>query len=86
MIEKFIINYIEKIKKEDIIDFGLKYNINLNNGETDFIYENIKKNWRELVYENPTPIFNELKKISPSNYQKIEELYIEFKNKYKSYL
>lgn len=86
MIEKFIINYIEKIKKEDIIDFGLKYNINLNNTETDFIYENIKKNWRELVYGNPTPIFNELKKISSSNYQKIEELYIEFKNKYKSYL
>lgn len=86
MIEKFIINYIEKIKKEDIIDFGLKYNINLNNTETDFIYENIKKNWRELVYGNSTPIFNELKKISPSNYQKIEELYIEFKNKYKSYL
>ena len=76
MIEKFIINYIEKIKKEDIIDFGLKYNINLNNTETDFIYENIKKNWRELVYGNPTPIFNELKKISSSNYQKIEELYI----------
>ena len=86
MIEKFIINYIEKMKKEDIIDFGLKYNINLNNTETDFIYENIKKNWRELVYGNSTPIFNELKKISPSNYQKIEELYIEFKNKYKSYL
>lgn len=86
MIEKFIINYIEKIKKEDIIDFGLKYNINLNNTETNFIYENIKKNWRELVYGNPTPIFNELKKISSSNYQKIEELYIEFKNKYKSYL
>lgn len=86
MIEKFIINYIEKIKKEDIIDFGLKYNINLNNTETDFIYENIKKKWRELVYGNPTTIFNELKKISPSNYQKIEELYIEFKNKYKSYL
>lgn len=86
MIEKFIINYIEKIKKEDIIDFGLKYNINLNNTETDFIYENIKKNWRELVYGNPTPIFNELKKISSSNYQKIEELYIEFKNKYQNYL
>lgn len=86
MIEKFIINYIEKIKKEDIIDFGLKYNINLNNTETDFIYENIKKNWRELVYGNPTTIFNELKKISPSNYQKIEELYIEFKNKYQNYL
>lgn len=86
MIEKFIINYIEKIKKKDIIDFGLKYNINLNNTETDFIYENIKKNWRELVYGNPTPIFNELKKIGPSNYQKIEELYIEFKNKYQNYL
>ena len=86
MIEKFIINYIEKIKKEDIIDFGLKYNINLNNTETDFIYENIKKNWRELIYGNPTHIFNELKKISPSNYQKIEELYIEFKNKYQNYL
>lgn len=86
MIEKFIINYVEKLRKEDITDFALKYNINLNNTEIDFIYINIKKNWRELIYGNPTPIFNELKKISHSNYQKIEELYIEFKNKYQNYL
>lgn len=86
MIEKFILNYIDKIKKEDIIDFGLKYNINLNNSETEFIFNNIKNNWRELIYGNPSSIFNELKKISPSNYQKIEELYFEFKNKYKNYL
>lgn len=86
MIEKFILNYIDKIKKEDIIDFGLKYNINLNNSETEFIFNNIKNNWRELIYSNPSSIFNELKKISPSNYQKIEELYFEFKNKYKNYL
>lgn len=86
MLEKFIINYIDKIKKEDIINFGLKYNINLNNEETEFIYHHIKKNWRVLIYDNPTPIFTELKKISPSNYKKIEELYFEFKEKYKNYL
>lgn len=86
MIEKFILNYIDKIKKEDIINFGNKYNINLNSSETEFIFNNIKNNWRELIYGNTTAIFNELKKISPSNYQKIEELYFEFKNKYKNYL
>lgn len=86
MIEKFIINYIDKLTKEDITSFGLKYDIILNNQETDFIYSNIKKNWRELIYGNPAPIFLELKKISPSNYHKIEELYFEFKDKYKNYL
>lgn len=86
MIEKFILNYIDKIKKEDIINFGNKYNINLNSSETEFIFNNIKNNWQELIYGNPIAIFNELKKISPSNYQKIEELYVEFKNKYKNYL
>ncbi len=86
MIEKFIINYIDKLSTQDITDFATKYNIILNKNEIDFIYNNIKKNWRELIYGNPTPIFIELKKISPSNYKKIEELYFEFKDKYKNYL
>lgn len=86
MIEKFIINYIDKMTKDDISDFATKYNITLNENEIVFIYNNIKKKWRDLIYGNPTPIFIELKKISPSNYEQIERLYFEFKDKYKNYL
>ena len=39
------------------------------------IYNEIKKNWRELLY-NPTPIFNRIKsQVSPSTYQNIIYFY-----------
>lgn len=87
MLEKLIIKYIDKITKKDIIDFSIKNNATLNNDEVDLIYYHIKKDWREIIYGNPEPIFNDLKnKLSSANYKKAIELYNEFKQKYRYYL
>ena len=44
--------YINNIKKEDIYNFGLKNNINLNNNELDFIYNFVKTRYKEVL-NNP---------------------------------
>ena len=44
--------YINNMTKQDIYNFGLKNNINLNNNELDFIYNFIKTRYKEVL-NNP---------------------------------
>ena len=87
MIEKLIIQYIDRMTLSDIDDFARKNGIVLNNDELDLVYYHIKNNWRTIVYGNPKPILEDLKnKFDNLTYQKIEHLYVQFKNKYSNYL
>ena len=87
MIEKLILNYVDKITKDDIINFSIKNGITLNNEQTEYIFYQVKNNWRTIIYGNHKEIFNELKtKVDNNTYQKIKQLYFEFRNRYQSYL
>lgn len=87
MIEKLIIQYIDRMTLNDIDEFAKKNGIVLSHDEIDLIYYHIKTNWRTIVYGNPKPILNDLKsKVDDLTYQKIENLYAHFKNKYSTYL
>lgn len=87
MIEKLIVQYVDRLTSADIDDFARKNGIILDNDELDLIYYHIKHNWRTIVYGNPKPILEDLKtKVNNTSYQKIENLYVNFKNKYSSYL
>lgn len=44
--------YINNITKNDVNNFALKNNINLNNNELDFIYNFIKNRYKEVL-SNP---------------------------------
>lgn len=87
MIEKLIIQYVDRMTLSDIDDFARKNGIVLNKDEIDLVYHHIKNNWRTIVYGNPKPILEDLKsKFDNLTYQKIEHLYVQFKNKYSNYL
>lgn len=87
MIEKLIIQYIDRMTTGDIDEFAKKNGIVLGNDELNLVYRHIKNDWRTIVYGNPKPILEELKnKVDSLTYQKIENLYVEFKNKYSYYL
>lgn len=87
-VNEFLIkNYISKLTLNDINTFAIKNGIELNEEELKIIEKYIRNDWRTIIYGNPRPILNELKeKLNQIEYQKIENLYIEFKEKYKSYL
>lgn len=79
---KLIEHYINKLTKEDIIDFSIKNDIILNNDELIYLYKIIKEKYK-LLLNGDTSIFNEIKdNININAYNKIIELY----NKYKNYL
>jgi len=85
--EFLIKNFISKLTLNDIETFSKKQGIDLNNEELKLIENHIKQNWHTILYGNPRPILDDIKeKLNEFEYQKIENLYIEFKNKYKYYL
>lgn len=87
MIHKLLNQYVSKMSKDDILKFASKNDINLDENELNIIYNHIKENWEAIIYENPKPIMEDVKKnVNPSTYEKIESLYSEFYKKYKNYL
>ena len=76
--------YVKRMTKDDIINFALKQGIELKKNEVDILYETIKKDYKTIVFGNARGILDELKlKLEPNAYQKIELLYMTFKDKLK---
>lgn len=87
MKDKLIKNYINNLKKEDISVFATNNNITLNDTELSIIYDTIKNDYESLLDGNHDKVFNELKsKVSSDNYDKIINLFFEYKKKYAHFL
>lgn len=87
MSEFLIRNYVSKLSISEIEVFSKKQGLSLNDDELKLIEQHIKNNWHTIIYGNPRPILDDLKeKLDDFSYQKIERLYVEFKDKYKNYL
>ena len=87
MINRLIEQYVNRMTKDDILKFATKNGIELNDKELKIIYNHIKKDWKTIVYGNPREILDDIKMNSDDiTYNKIENLYINFKEKYKDYL
>lgn len=79
--------YIKNLSKEQVNNFALKNNVNLNGLELDFLYVFIKKNYKEVL-ANPSLLnLDRYKtKFSEENFVKIKKLFNEYLSKYGSYL
>lgn len=87
MKDQLIKNYINNLKIKDIKDFAFKNNININDTETEYLFNIVKNNYTELIYGDPNPIFKNIKdKINDDSYQKIVKLYFLYKKKYQHLL
>ena len=73
-------NYINKLTKQDIINYLTKECITYNNEEIDIIYNSIKNDTDEILSSNPIT-YLEKHNISLNNelYKKIIEKYNEYK-------
>ena len=79
--------YINKMTKEDILNFANKKNISLSEDELSFTYEFIKKNWDKIL-SNPNLLdLNRYKNnFSEENFIKIKELIKEYYTKYHRFI
>lgn len=82
MYKDLIKNYVENLKKEDIIKFIEKNNYVVTNKEIDTIYFYIKNYWTQFLEDNKE-IWNKLKNdVSKPVFLEIKKLF----NKYKKYI
>lgn len=87
MKERFIASYVDRLTKEDILSFASANKISLSDEELEVLYDALKKNWKVILYGNPTPIFNELKShLSVTTFEQGIELFYTMKQKYQSFL
>ena len=76
----FISEYIKRITTDDINKFALNKGISLTKDELDIKDNYVKKEYKTVIHGNPKVILDELKtKVRPLTYNKIENLYEQFK-------
>lgn len=74
--------YVNRLTKEDVNKFAIKEGVTLEEYELDIIYNNIKQNYKTILFGNVRSILEEIKKeVKPFTYSKIENLYERFKNR-----
>lgn len=72
----FILNYINKLTKNDIVNFASKQNISLRDDEIDIIYSYIKTRYSDFFAGREKELLLEIKEqVSSSTYLKILEYY-----------
>ena len=78
----YLINeYVNRLKKSDITYYAEKQGISLDKEETELIYNYIKKDYKTIIYGNVRGVLDEIKtKVKLNTYNKIENLYLRFKN------
>ena len=84
--KSLIENYVSTLTVEKLKEFALKNNIHLNQEELEFILNMIKESWNDILNDE-TKYLEKLKdKLDKDNFNKIKELVLHYKKKYKSYL
>ena len=79
-------NYISKLSINNLKEFALKNNINLTDIELEYLLTLVKENFDDILV-NEDKYLNIVKdNINPNEFEKIKELFLYYKNRYKGYL
>lgn len=79
-------NYINKLSIDNLREFAFKNNINLTDIELKYLLTLVKENFDDILI-NENKYLNMLKNnININEYEKIKELFLYYKNRYKRYL
>lgn len=75
-------NYVDRLKREDIVNFAIKKNILLDKNELEVVYHNIKTRFKD-VYDDGLKVIEENKNsLKETTYRKLKELYENTKRNY----
>ena len=75
-------NYVDRLKKEDIVNCAIKKNILLDKNELEVVYHNIKTRFKD-IYDDGLKVIEENKNsLKETTYRKLKELYENTKRNY----
>ena len=68
-------NYVDRLKKEDIVNFAIKKNILLDKNELEVVYHNIKTRFKDIYDDGLKVIAENKNSLKETTYRKLKELY-----------
>ena len=77
----FIYEYINRLRREDIVKFCSIKGLSVSDNDIDIVYKYIKNDYKRF-FNNPMEVLNEVKsKVSNNTFNEIMKLYNKYKNK-----
>ena len=84
--KSLIKNYIDLLNIDKLKEFALKNNITLTDIELNYLLNLVKNNYEDILKDDTKYLEDAKNNINPTEFVKIKELYIYYKNRYKGYL
>lgn len=84
--KSLIKNYINQLTPDKLKLFAQKNDINLTDNEIEYLLNLVKDNYDDMLINDQKYLKLIKSKVNIAEYQKIEKIYINYKNKYKGYL
>jgi len=84
--KSLIKNYIDLLTIDKLKEFSLKNDINLNDNELNYLLNLVQNNFEDILKDDTKYLDDVKNNINNSEYEKVKELYLYYKNKYKGYL
>lgn len=81
MYKYIIMEYINKLTKEDIINYANKIEIPLSNKEVDIIYYYIKNEYERILNKDKHLLDEAKEELNPKAYKYLEEMYYKYEKK-----
>ena len=79
-------NYIDKLTIDNLREFALKNNINLNDTELEYLLKLTKENFEDMLVNEGKYLNLVQKNINSEAFIKVKELFLYYKNRYTGYL
>ena len=79
-------NYIDKLSIDNLKDFALKNDVHLSDNELKYLLELTKNHWEDMLVNENKYLNLVQNNVNPNEFEKIKELFLYYKNRYKGYL
>lgn len=84
--KSLIKNYVDKLTTQNLKEFAVKNNINLNQNELEYLLNLVQRNFEDILVNEDKYLNLVQNNINTEAFVKVKELFLYYKNRYKGYL
>ena len=84
--KSLIKNYVDKLTIDNLREFAIKNDINLNQNELEYLLNLVQNNFEDILINEDKYLNLVQNNINTEAFVKVKELFLYYKNRYKGYL
>jgi len=84
--KSLIKNYVDKLTTQNLKEFAVKNDINLNQNELEYLLNLVQNNFEDILVNEDKYLNLVQNNINSEAFIKVKELFLYYKNRYKGYL